>query len=69
MKRLAQKLKAAVFVYAVRPFLSRDAERVRDCPVCGQLLELYDDYGWLHLADGDADCYGALSYGKGKKLA
>ena len=61
------KIKAAIFVYVIRPWLAKaDSGDVRDCPVCGELLQFYPRDGWLHLADGDADCYGALGYGKGK---
>ena len=63
LQRQIERMKAAIFVYVVRPMLPPGD--VRDCPCCGELLEWYDDYGWLHLADGDADCYGALAYGKG----
>jgi hypothetical protein len=66
-KVLIQKIKATLFVHAIRPFLKENENRIMKCPVCGDLLQWYDDYGWLHLVDGDADCYGALSYGKGKK--
>jgi hypothetical protein len=44
-------------------------KRIRDCPCCGDLLQFYDDCGWIHMVDGDADCYGALSYGKGPPLS
>lgn len=57
---------AWIFVHAIRPCLSA-GDGIRPCPVCGVLLQWYDDYGWLHLTDGDADCWGALSYGKGPK--
>lgn len=62
--QLIQKFKAAVFVYIVRPFLSETDSGIRDCPLCGMLLQHYTDAGWLHMADGDADCYGALGVGK-----
>jgi hypothetical protein len=62
----SEKVKAATFVYLVRPILNRFCdENVIDCPVCGKLLQKYSDCGYLHLADGDADCYGAIGYGKG----
>ena len=60
-----KKIKAWLFVYAIRPFLKPGD--IRDCPVCGELLSYYDSHGWLHTCDGDADCYGALSYGKGPR--
>lgn len=62
-----QRIKAALFVYIIRHFLHGDVGDIRRCPVCGDLLQFYKHYGWLHIVDGDADCYGALSYGKGKR--
>ena len=63
------KLKAAIFYYVLRPVMNRcgwlTARGIIACPMCGELLEHYDSHGLLHLADGDADCYGALSAGKG----
>ena len=60
------RLKASIFVYLIRPLLKNaESGDVMDCPVCGELLQFYERDGWLHLADGDADCYGALGYGKG----
>jgi hypothetical protein len=59
------KLRAAIFYYLIRPILNRTEEGLIDCPMCGELLQKYDVCGYLHLADGDADCYGALGAGKG----
>jgi hypothetical protein len=59
-----KRLKAWLFVHLVRPRLAPGD--IRECPMCGELLQWYDRDGWLHLADGDADCYGALGYGKGR---
>ena len=62
-----KKLKAALFYYIVRPIMNRTVKRtIVTCPCCRELLEYYDDSGLLHLADGDADCYGALGAGKGR---
>jgi len=66
---MLEKLKAWLFVHVIRPALKYETGGIRHCPVCGDLLQCYDDYGWLHLVDGDADCYGALSYGKGQHRA
>lgn len=64
-----EKMKAAVFFWIIRPIMNRipslrDAGIV-DCPCCGRLLEYYPVQGFLHLSDGDADCFGALGKGKG----
>ena len=64
LSRTLNTAKAWVFVHIIRRLLKRGDNR--SCPMCGQLLQFYDDYGWLHMADGDADCYGALGYGKGR---
>lgn len=66
---MLNELKATVFVYLVRPYLKPNESGIRDCPCCGELLSYYDEQGWLHMQDGDADCYGALGYGKGSKCA
>lgn len=65
-----KKIKAWLFVHLVRP-LMRDGEtgELRKCPCCGELLQFYPSHGWLHMVDGDADCFGALSYGKGRRDA
>lgn len=60
-----KKVKARIFVHLIRPLLSEGD--IRTCPMCGELLQWYDSHGWLHLADGDADCWGALGYGKGPR--
>ena len=59
-------LKAFIFYWLLRPILNRvSGESVRSCPMCGELLQYYGDAGYLHIGDGDADCYGALNAGKG----
>ena len=64
-----RKLKAAVFYYLIRPIMNRSPKLVdagiTDCPMCGELLTYYKKDGFLHMSDGDADCYGALGKGKG----
>jgi hypothetical protein len=61
-----KKIKAWVFVHIVLPCLNAFCkEDIIACPCCGELLQHYSENGYLHLADGDADCYGALGYGKG----
>ena len=66
---MIEKIKAAIFVYLILPYLNRyPTEDIIDCPCCGELLQFYKVNGYLHLADGDADCYGALGYGKGKGI-
>jgi hypothetical protein len=61
-----KKIKAFVFVYICKPYLDAfNDEGLIDCPCCGELLQKYDDCGYLHMIDGDADCYGALGTGKG----
>lgn len=66
MDAARQKLTAALFVYIVRPVMNAAcAEPVKRCPCCGEFLQKYDDCGYVHIGEGDADCYGALSYGKG----
>ncbi len=72
---MIEKIKAALFVYAVLPYLNRKqmAADNRDddyikCPCCGKWLQFYKNNGYLHAMDGDADCYGALGYGKGKGI-
>jgi hypothetical protein len=72
---IVQKMKAWIWVHVLRPRWNRE-EMVanpgeyscRRCPMCGDLLEWDSECGWLHLGDGDADCWGALSYGKGSPL-
>ena len=57
---------AAIFIAYVLPALNKHcSEPIIECPCCGELLQKYDEQGYLHLADGDADCYGALGIGKG----
>ncbi len=67
MLELSKKLRALVFVHIVRPKLAKpdNDSRIMDCPLCGELLQYYEANGWLHLVDGDADCWGVLGYGKG----
>lgn len=61
------KIKAAIFYYVLRPLLNRfGGTEMRSCPMCGELLDHSESHGYLHLVDGDADCYGALSAGKGR---
>jgi hypothetical protein len=61
------KIKAWVFIYLIRPFLKKGGDSgLMDCPMCGRLLDYTSSHGWLHMADGDTDCYGAISHGKGK---
>lgn len=63
---MIRKEMAAIFYYIIRPVMNRLCkEDIIECPVCGELLQRYDDCGYIHLADGDADCYGALGKGKG----
>jgi len=67
MKNVSKKAKAALFYYFIRPYYNahmKDHELI-ECPVCGKLLQYYEKEGFLHLSDGDADCYGALGKGKG----
>jgi len=60
-----EKTKAAIFYYIIRPLLNRLCrQEMLQCPCCGDLLTKYNQ-GYLHMVDGDADCYGALSKGKG----
>ncbi len=62
-----KKLRAWLFVKFVRNRLKHgEPGDLRDCPMCGQLLQWYSKDGWLHMADGDADCYGAIGAGKGR---
>lgn len=60
-----RKLKAIVFCYVIKPYLDRFCkQQLIDCPCCGELLQRYNDCGYVHMVDGDADCYGALGVGK-----
>jgi transcription initiation factor IIE alpha subunit len=66
LKQRDERTKAAVFYYIIRPMMNRFvSERIVKCPMCGEMLQYYDEQGFLHLADGDADCYGVLGAGKG----
>lgn len=66
MRNQLRIAKAAVFYYVIRPAMNRVVSaQIVDCPCCGELLQKYDDCGFVHLEDGDADCYGALGTGKG----
>jgi hypothetical protein len=61
-----KKLQAIIFYFVVRPYLNRfGGTALRTCPMCGELLDHSESHGYLHMVDGDADCYGALSVGKG----
>lgn len=65
-QRCNEKLKASIFYYLIRPVMNRlSSEDIVDCPVCGKLLQKYDAQGYLHISDGDADCYSAIGVGKG----
>jgi hypothetical protein len=69
LQGLMKTAKAWLFVHVIRPFLSKgNFGDIQDCPVCGHLLQWYDSHGWLHLSDGDADCWGALGHGKGERI-
>lgn len=66
---MVEQIKARAFYYVLRPIMNR-IPAIRDrqlvaCPMCGECLQHYDKQGFLHLIDGDADCYGALGAGKG----
>lgn len=66
MATRSQKLLASIFYYTVLPFMNRFCtEQFIKCPCCGELLAKYHENGYLHMCDGDADCYGALGKGKG----
>lgn len=61
-----KKLMATIFVEYVLPVLNRYGDDpLVECPCCGELLQKYGAQGYLHMADGDVDCYGALGLGKG----
>lgn len=56
--------KVWAFVYLVLPVINKFCKKdLIDCPCCGELLQKYDE-GYLHMADGDRDCYGMLGAGK-----
>ena len=54
---MKNQFKAAVFYYLIRPVMNRlpAKDSIADCPMCGELLFYYENDGFLHLADGDAD--------------
>jgi len=62
-----EKILASIFYYYMLPLLNKykTDRTIFRCPMCDELLEFYDKQGWLHLEDGDADCWGCLSIGKG----
>ncbi len=63
---MEKRTKAAFFYYILRPLMNRFVtDSIVECPICGELLQKYDEQGFLHIADGDADCYGAIGAGKG----
>lgn len=61
-----KRQRAEMFVYVIKPLMDRFGNKeICACPMCGEMLQYYRDCGYVHLADGDADCYGVLGTGKG----
>jgi hypothetical protein len=61
-------VRAWLHYYISRPVMNQMSrlgwlDDVVRCPGCGELLSHYDQ-GYLHMADGDADCAGLLGKGK-----